>query len=410
MKPTSTSPEKRPAHILVVDDNRTNRLILGRGLANHGYKISEAESGVESLQMLETTLAGTEAGESGETFDLVLLDIMMPGIDGLEVLGNIRRRRSPSELPVIMATAMDTPDDIVAALKAGANDYIAKPVNLPIVIARVETHLALRATHRALKLSQQSFVQAAKMETIGHLAAGVAHEIRNPLARINMALPILERNEAVTADEKLVNAVERIRTSLKKADTVVRGLMKSSQEMRLDLKEGDPESLVTGTISMLESEFRASGVSVTTEFGADLPPALIAETELSQVLVNIFTNAIQAMPEGGAIHITTSLKIAADIPADEGTRSGNRIRSGDEVYAIEISDDGPGLPEEQLLQAFDAFFTTKPADVATGLGLTISRKLIDLHGGILELHNRKNPSGLRVTILLRKAGFFGTSV
>jgi signal transduction histidine kinase len=309
-----------------------------------------------------------------------------------------------------MATAMDAPDDIVAALEAGANDYVTKPVNLSIVAARVGTQLALNAAHRALKDAQQSFVQAAKMETIGHLAAGVAHEIRNPLARISMALPLLEKNEAVASDEKLSQAVEKIKSSLNKADEVVRGLMKSSNETRLDLRSQDPRPVITSALGLLETEFEKAGIEVATRFEDDLPPALLAETEFTQVLVSIFLNAVQAMPDGGILEIRAALTQADKIPPDEGARTGNRIRQGDAVITIEIRDSGPGLPESQLLQAFDAFFTTKPVDVAAGMGLTVARKLIDLHGGVVELRNRHDRSGLCVTILLRKAGAFATMV
>jgi signal transduction histidine kinase len=116
------------------------------------------------------------------------------------------------------------------------------------------------------------------------------------------------------------------------------------------------------------------------------------------------------MPDGGVLEVRTSLKEAENLPSDEGSRTGNRVRNGDKVIAIEILDSGPGLSKALLLQAFDAFFTTKPADVATGMGLTVARKLIDLHGGVLELTNRKDQSGLCVTILLRKASAFATMV
>jgi len=396
-------------HVLVVDDNRINRLILGRGLESLGYSVIEADSGESALELLSETLGATPDETSfTHPIDLVLLDIMMPGMDGNEVLAKIRGCKSRLELPVIMATAMDTTDDIVASLNAGANDYITKPVNLPVVFARIETHLSLRATHRALKSAQHSIIRSAKMESVSYLAAGVAHEIRNPLARINMTLPILARSEAVSSDEKLSAALEKIRRSLKKADGIVRSLMQFSSENRLKLEPHDVRPAIQEALSMLDQDL--AGVEVETAFQADLPPALFAPTELSKVFIAILLNAVQAMEGKGEISVTTSLATVSGLPPDEGSRSGIRLRNGDEAVFIEFLDSGPGLSEDVLEKIFDAFFTTKPADMGTGMGLSVARKIIDLHGGLLRVENRNDTTGARAYVFLRKAGSFETMV
>ncbi len=125
--------------ILVVDDNEMNRDLLSRRLHKRGYTVRTAEDGHRALTMLD-----------GEQYDLVLLDIMMPGIDGYEVLRRIRERAGPMELPVIMATAKDESADIVHALELGANDYVVKPFDFPVVLARVRTQVALRRSQVAL--------------------------------------------------------------------------------------------------------------------------------------------------------------------------------------------------------------------------------------------------------------------
>ena len=123
-----------PAAILVVDDTPANRHVLARRLARHGYRVATASDGPAALEHLDA-----------EPTDLVLLDWMMPGMDGLEVLARIRHTRSATALPVIMATAKDSTDDIVTALELGASDYVTKPLDFPVVLARVRTHLALKA-------------------------------------------------------------------------------------------------------------------------------------------------------------------------------------------------------------------------------------------------------------------------
>ena len=126
--------------LLVVDDNEANRDMLSRRLARRGYEVEVASDGEAALARLAI-----------DSFDLVLLDVMMPGVDGFEVLGQVRRTRSVAELPVIMATARDRSEDVVRALELGANDYVTKPLDFPVVLARVSTQLALREARRMLE-------------------------------------------------------------------------------------------------------------------------------------------------------------------------------------------------------------------------------------------------------------------
>ena len=139
--------------LLVVDDDAMNRDMLSRRLARHGYTVAVAEDGEQALKMVE-----------GQKFDLVLLDIMMPGVSGLQVLEILRQRHSMADLPVIMATAKDESSDIVEALKLGANDYVTKPLDFPVVMARTESQLALkRAREEIHRLAARLEDQAAQL-------------------------------------------------------------------------------------------------------------------------------------------------------------------------------------------------------------------------------------------------------
>ncbi len=125
--------DKLEGSLLVVDDSEMNRDMLTRRLVRRGYTVVAAENGRRALDMIAT-----------QAFDLIVLDIMMPGLSGLEVLEDLRQRYAPSELPVIMATAKDQSEDIVLALQLGANDYVTKPLDFPVVLARVQTQLSLK--------------------------------------------------------------------------------------------------------------------------------------------------------------------------------------------------------------------------------------------------------------------------
>src|SRR5438093_1009517 len=128
------------ARILLIEDNEMNRDILSRRLARRGYQVEVAPDARTALQLL-----------AGSAFDLVLLDVMMPEVDGFQVLGELRRTRSLAELPVIMATARDRSEDVVRALELGANDYVTKPLDFAVVHARVRTQLELQRARRALE-------------------------------------------------------------------------------------------------------------------------------------------------------------------------------------------------------------------------------------------------------------------
>jgi len=130
-------PATRDAALLVVDDNKDNQEVLAHRLRRLGYQVTTADSGQEALALIEQ-----------RPFDLVLLDVMMPGMDGLEVLGAIRESRSMIDLPVILVTARDQSGDVTAALQMGANDYVTKPVNFPVALARINNQLAIRRAAR----------------------------------------------------------------------------------------------------------------------------------------------------------------------------------------------------------------------------------------------------------------------
>ena len=134
--------------LLIVDDIADNRYILNRRLSKLGFEIVEATNGVAAVRLVDQ-----------QDFDLVLLDIMMPGIDGIEVLKTIRTKHSPDKLPVIMVTAKTSSTDIVEALELGANDYLTKPLDFPIALARVQSHLARKETRQALERSIRELVQ-----------------------------------------------------------------------------------------------------------------------------------------------------------------------------------------------------------------------------------------------------------
>jgi signal transduction histidine kinase len=384
--------------VLLVDDSPVTRNLQKATLMAAGYEVVDVDCGEAALR--EIGIGDGAPGPAGQSFELVLLDNMMPGMTGLDVLPRIREHYSRVELPVIMVTARDESGDIVEALKAHANDYVIKPIDFPVLLARMETHIAFKKSHEDLRNSHRSLIHAAKMESVAHLAAGVAHEIRNPLAQIQMAIDgavmaVGDGNK--TAGEFLGMAVD----SVKRADEIVTELVKYSTSTSLQLVASNLNDFVDEVLDLMGEEFASHAVAVQRELAAAPPVALISREELQQVFLNLLFNALQAMSPGGRLVIRTGVRAMDGVESGEGARTGARLRNGDEAAFIEVADDGPGIAEADLARVFDPFFTSKATGRrhGKGLGLTVARQLVELHGGLVELENTH--PGLRATVLLR---------
>lgn len=365
-----------------------------------------AKNGFECLDALEAADQG-----SAPPIDMVLLDIMMPDLDGMEVLERIRRTKPPLELPVIMVTAKEHPEDIVAALRAKANDYVTKPIDLDVLLVRVETHLDLKRTHHALVAAQTALLEAGKLESVGFLAAGVAHEIRNPLAQLQMGIDAITRFSskptAQEADPRIAQILESMHQSVEQANTIVSDLLTYAESKRLQTQDQDLNTLVQETLSLLESEVERNGTTLQFKLAETGVTTNVAVEELKQVLVNVLLNALQAMPDGGTLTIATQEQIVEGLTHNQGTRSGAHLRNGDLAACIEVTDTGSGISPEDLSRVYDPFFTSRPTGKGTGLGLTVARKLLELQGGQIQVSNRDDgPRGVRVRILLKKKKSF----
>ncbi|MEP4078059.1 PAS domain-containing protein [Haloferula sp.] len=250
-----------------------------------------------------------------------------------------------------------------------------------------------------LQQAQEQLIQAEKMESVGRLASGVAHEVKNPLAMIGMGLELLARR-IPEDDEKGRETIERMKRGIERAKKIVKGLVDFSSARQLALEPRDLNEVVRDSHALVEYQLKKANVKVVEELSDELPEVELDGTKVEQVLVNLMINASHAMPDGGQITLRTYVEKVDDVRRDEGARTKGHLRAGDSVVKIEIDDTGSGISEENAGKLYDPFFTTKPTGVGTGLGLSVSRKIIELHHGTLELANRPE-GGVRATVTLK---------
>lgn len=256
----------------------------------------------------------------------------------------------------------------------------------------------------ALQEAQMQLIQAEKLESLGRLAAGIAHEVKNPLAMILMGVDFLD---AELADHQVTGhapeVVGQIREAAWRADGIIRGMLDFSAPNELRLQPTDLNDLLVKSLPLVRHEMDAAGVTLATEWADDLPRADLDPNKIQQVFINLCTNAVHAMPEGGTLTVRTCLRkldAAEAAKRDIGSRTNERLRVGDNAIFVEIEDTGSGVPPEKLAYIFEPFYTTKPTGQGTGLGLSVSRKIVELHGGEIRISNRAE-GGARVTLLFR---------
>jgi signal transduction histidine kinase len=250
------------------------------------------------------------------------------------------------------------------------------------------THLALVQTHEELKAAQLKLIQNAKMESVGRLAAGVAHEVKNPLAVIQLGVDYLKNT--APGDPALAETVHDMADAVTRADTVIKGLLDFSRSEQLALTPQDLNAVIEETLLLVKHELTRNRVELDRDLEANLPAVDLDRNKIKQVFINLFMNAIQAMgSDGGTLTVRTRRQPLPD--------------SGRPGVVVDVEDTGTGIPEDKLDKLFDPFFTTKAVGSGTGLGLSVSQKIVELHGAAIRIGNRK-PKGAaaRITFKLRE--------
>ncbi|HEX2907787.1 MAG TPA: hybrid sensor histidine kinase/response regulator [Phototrophicaceae bacterium] len=338
-------------YILVVDDEPANRALLERALGGK-YEVCTAANGFEALDIL-----------AHRSVDLIMLDIMMPRLNGLQTLQQIRANPEIAEIPVIIISALTNPKDITRGLELGANDYITKPLDMGVTLARIRTQLQLKQLSDERK---QTIVQLrSAQEMKDHLLFIASHDLKGPVMTIGLGADLLRPYEANIPDGAAI--LDTIQSSLQTMQIVIEDFLETAalQNGRLDLKLNYLviDHLISSMIIQYTAQAEKKNIVLVAEDTGGIIFADVAR--MQQAVGNLVSNAIKYSAPHTTIHIST-------------------LQNG-ETVRINVADQGPGIPLAEQPQLFTQFGKLSPRPTAgessTGLGLWIVKHLVTLQNG-----------------------------
>jgi signal transduction histidine kinase len=364
--------DEPPTHVLVVDDEKVFLDILGRRLGMKGFIVATASNGEEALRHVKE-----------RAFDVVVLDFSMPGMDGIETMRRIKKEHE--DVQIIMLTGHATVRLSVEAMQEGAVDFLEKPVDIHLLIEKIRKSREITMRKRL----QRRIAHSEKLASLGTLAAGVAHELNNPLTVIlGMTDILLEKTAPESEFHEILKTIERQGANARR---IVEKLVAFSRPTEYNIANIDLNAQINEVAAMVKKTLSMYDIELEMRLADHLPPIKGNPGEIQQVILNILTNSLYEMKtEGGRITVTTA-------PANDGGGAGGATPcdggatpcDGDTIprvksVEIRISDTGPGIRRKDRDSLFDPFFTTKKMGEGTGLGLFISYGIIKDHGGSIS--------------------------
>ncbi|MGE4491207.1 MAG: response regulator [Syntrophotalea sp.] len=371
-----------PNRILVVDDEAIILQLARMVLTSRGFEVLTAQSGQECLKIV-----------SRQSPALVLLDYMMPVMDGMTTLRYLRQHHPDTY--VIMLTGKGSEQIAVEVMKAGAADYILKPFKNQDLVERIENVLRIRRIEihnrelrqererllneieswnlelerrvaektQELELAHAEILQAEKLAALGHVSAGMAHEIRNPLNAIGLFAQILKPVLAHDAEksgyiDKLLYEVDRI-------DAILSKLLDASKGPKVTLKPVCLVETIDRILDGFDEQLKSCHVKVERQYEQVPPPIMADIGEIEQIFNNLFANSLYEMQHGGCLGVT--------------------VRYDSNKVSIAVSDTGSGIPKENLTKIFDPFFTTKAK--GTGFGLSVVLRIVKTYQGHISVRS-----------------------
>ena len=288
----------------------------------------------------------------------------------------------------------------VTSLKKAEEELRRAYAELESSQKEVQSSLAeLKRAHADLRSMQMQLVEAEKMRTIGRLAAGVAHEVKNPLAILLRGADFLQKY-LQAPDETIAGVIKDMKDAVMRANNVIHGLLDFSSPNQLETQPEDLNGLIRQSLFFVKHLLSEHHVQVRLALATELPLCRLDKQKITEVLVNLCENAIHAMPQGGTLSVRSFSKLLTGYGPNVGADSAGQFQIGGLVVVVEIEDSGMGIPLDKLNKVFEPFFTTKPTGQGTGLGLSVCKTIVELHRGTIEIENRQE-GGARVTLTFR---------
>jgi signal transduction histidine kinase len=385
--------------ILVADDAPDIRALLTEMLRNDGYEVVAATDGKRAVDLAAV-----------ERPDLILLDVMMPEMDGIDACRRLKSDPRLRNIPVILVTAKADDDDVILGLDVGADDYVTKPFRKEILAARVRSALRVKRDHDTIlrineqlraeiadrKRMESELARAQRLESIGQLAAGIAHEINTPNQYIGDNVRFMQQAfaklQAALRQAGMEQLAVEIPQAAQEALEGVQSVARTVRAMRAFAEAGARQKSPTNVPEAVENAIIVSRsqwkdvADVATDFDPRLPLVPCVPADLNEVILQLLRNAAWAIAEA-----------ARSGPPQKGTITVRARRDNDRLE-IRVEDTGIGIPEDVRSRIFNPFFTTRPVGEAAGQGLAIAQASVGRLGGTITFQTE---TGRGTTFIVR---------
>ena len=353
-------------YILIVDDNNKNLQLTAILLKNEGYLISLAQNGENALAQLDELIP-----------DLILLDIMMPGMDGLELCRVIKKKNKLSDIPIIFLTAKSQTDDLAAGFEAGGVDYINKPFNREELLIRVKNHIELASSRR--KIIEMNLMRD-KLYSI------IAHDIRSPFASISLTLSAITNGYLDPGSDDFKEVMNHLEKTASETSVLLDNLLEftrlQSRTISMVPRQISIYPVIMESVQLLKGNADKKKLKITYDIPDDITTH-IDEISISAVFRNIIFNAIKFTPENGLIHISAETEA--------------------EFAIVKVTDTGIGLSEELIKKIFidNEHYTTPGTnkEQGSGLGSFIIKDFVSRNQGKLKITSTPG-SGTEIRVYL----------